>query len=131
MEHWATIKTHPNFEASNTGLIRNRHTGRILKAHKNGHGKGWRVYLDGKKYYVARLMAEAFFDSDGTCMVRHVDRDADNNHLSNLELVGSYKINTIRQFDTSVVPCKYCRHRNEYAFCYDRPDDFYCSDGEL
>lgn len=131
MERWATIKSHPDYEASNTGYIRDKHSGRILKAHTNAPYKGVRVYLDGGKHYVHRLMADAFFDSDGNCSVRHIDGDPENNHLSNLELINPVKNHSVRQFNARVVPCKFCCHRNEYAFCYDRPDDFYCSDGEL
>lgn len=131
MEHWALIKTHPNFEASNTGLIRNKNTGKILTAHANTPYAGMRVYLDGRKHYVHRLMADAFFDSDGSCSVRHIDGDPSNNHISNLELINPSKNYSITHFNTQVVPCKYCKHRDEYAFCYDRPDDFYCADGEF
>ena len=101
MERWETIKDHPNYEVSNTGMVRNKTTNKILTPHlNNGHE---RVRVGGRLCYVGRLVSEAFSGRD-ECEDRGVI--------------------------TRVIRCKDCIHRYEYDHCEDKDDYFYCKYGE-
>lgn len=138
MEKWVTIKDHPNYEVSNQGNVRNKRTGRILKPLLNQAEGYHRVALDGQKYYIHRLVADAFYDGDHQGLdVNHIDGNRLNNNLSNLEwctrqenikhaYINGLKYPTV----VKVVRCKFCKHRNDNDFCATRSDDFFCSDGE-
>ena len=135
-EHWVRVKGHPNYEISNFGRVRNRRTGRVLVPVLNRKGGYYRVKLDGVRYYVHRLVLLSFFNMDGEGLdVNHIDGDKLNNHLTNLEWV-TRKENIRHAHDNDlvyvrVVRCKYCIHRDTNPFCRDRPDYFYCAEGEL
>lgn len=138
MEKWLTIRNHPDYEVNNLGDVRNKKTNRILKPQLNRTDGYYRVALNGKCYYVHRLVADAFFDGDHDKIdVNHIDGNRLNNKLSNLEwctrkenirhaYINGLKYPTV----VRVVRCKFCVHRNEDDFCASRPDDFFCSDGE-
>lgn len=138
MEKWLTIRNHPDYEVNNLGDVRNKKTNRILKPQLNRTDEYYRVALNGKRYYVHRLVADAFFDGDHDKIdVNHIDGNRLNNKLSNLEwctrkenirhaYINGLKYPTV----VRVVRCKFCVHRNEDDFCASRPDDFFCSDGE-
>ena len=138
MEKWLTIRNHPDYEVNNLGDVRNKKTNRILKPQLNRTDGYYRVALNGKRYYVHRLVADAFFDEDHDKIdVNHIDGNRLNNKLSNLEwctrkenirhaYINGLKYPTV----VRVVRCKFCVHRNEDDFCASRPDDFFCSDGE-
>lgn len=64
MEKWLTIRNHPDYEVNNLGDVRNKKTNRILKPQLNRTDGYYRVALNGKRYYVHRLVADAFFDGD-------------------------------------------------------------------
>lgn len=137
-EIWLDIRDHPNYEVSNVGRVRNKKTNRLLKPVINREGGYYRVSLNGIRYYIHRLVADAFFDGDHRDMdVNHIDGDRLNNNLSNLEWCTRKEniqhafINGLRYPSVvRVVRCKFCIHRYESDFCASRPDDFYCSEGE-
>lgn len=128
MERWETIKEHPNYEISNLGEVRNTRTERVLTPVLNGGYE--RVNLDGRLYYVHKLVAEAFRgDFYGDAKVRHIDGDVRNNEISNLRFTtrdGQTKNNNDK---VSVVRCRECSRRGQYDVCEDKDDDFYCSYG--
>lgn len=101
MERWETIKDHPNYEVSNLGKVKNTVTGRILKPHNNN---GYdRVRIEGRLYYVHRLVADAFRNQ------------------------GQYDDH---RSEGRIVWCKDCIHRYEYDICEGEDDFFYCGHGE-
>lgn len=138
MELWITVKEHPDYEVSSEGRVRNKKTGRFLRPSLNRPQGYCRVVLDGQRYYVHRLVADAFYDGDHRGRdVHHIDGDCQNNELSNLKWCTRSEV-IQNAFDTGtkypavvkVVRCKYCRHRYEDDFCEGRSDDFFCADGE-
>lgn len=131
MEIWRTIEGHPDYEVSDEGRVRDKRTGTLLPQREHSTTGGYRVYFDGQRHYAHRLVAKAFLDVDGTEYIRHKNDNARDNHISNLEpIVSSASCNKPR-LRVKVVRCSDCRHRYEYDFCCDRPDDFYCANGEL
>lgn len=86
---WSVIEDCPRYEVSNNGQVRNRHTGRILRAasDKNGYNTLVLHADDGvhtKK--VHRLVAQYFLKPDETRdQVNHKDGNKKNNCASNLE----------------------------------------------
>jgi hypothetical protein len=81
-EQW---KTYGSYKVSNMGRLK-RPSGEItLGWDKNGY-KG--INIDGKKFYVHRLVAELFCDGwfEGA-LVDHTDRDKHNNTYTNLRWV--------------------------------------------
>lgn len=122
MERWIVIEDHPNYEVSSCGRVRNRRTGRILKPIVN-HGYE-RVNLDGRVYYVHKLVASTFFDVEDTHhQVNHVDGDIRNNNVSNLQWHERFE-------SPCIVRCKFCRNRYKYDICRDQGDQFFCGHGE-
>ena len=86
---WEKITNRPNYSVSETGLIRNDKTGRILKAHLGTSGY-YQVMLGRKTspLYVHRLVAIAFLNNpDKLPQVDHIDGDKTNNNVSNLRWV--------------------------------------------
>ena len=138
MERWLTIVEHPDYEVSNKGRVRNKRNGRVLKPMPNRDGGYYRVALNGKCYYIHRLVAGAFFDGDHHNIdVNHIDGNKSNNELPNLEWCTRKEnihhawINGLKYPSVvRVVRCKFCTHREENELCMSQPDDFYCSDGE-
>lgn len=84
---WKAIEGFPNYEVSNTGLIRNKR-GRILRpAITSGY---YRVTLCNKglnkNIHIHRLVASAFIDNPiNLPIVNHIDGDKLNNSVENLE----------------------------------------------
>ena len=88
MEHYVTITSHPNYEVSDLGNVRNKKTGTIRKLTDR---KGYRkVRLNNQDESVHRLVAEAFYEGnhDGL-QVNHKDGNKANNRVDNLEWVTS------------------------------------------
>lgn len=76
-----------NYEASDSGLIRNAKTGRQVKQYVGKDGY-LRTQIAGKTRLVHRLIALAFVAADpGKDFVNHKDGDKRNNRADNLEWV--------------------------------------------
>jgi hypothetical protein len=87
IEEWKDIEGYKNYEVSSFGKIRNKNTGRILKASING---GYNlVGLSNKKtntFRVHTLVARAFIlNPENKDTVNHKDKNGLNNNISNLE----------------------------------------------
>lgn len=138
MEIWLDVKDHPKYEVSNYGNIRNKRTGKILKQILNRPGGYLRVGMDGKHQYVHRIVADTFFDGNHAGIdVNHIDGNKRNNHISNLEwctrkenIQHAYNNELKYPSRIKIVRCKFCKYRDIMDFCKDRPDDFFCADGE-
>lgn len=88
---WKTITNHNNYEVSNTGLIRNKDTGDILRP---GYTAGYaHVTLNGKTVRVHRVVAKMFLPRyyhetpTKRLEVNHIDGKKWNNNVNNLEWV--------------------------------------------
>lgn len=94
-EEWKIIETHPNYEVSNFGRVRNRITGRIKAQSltESRHGlkyKDVELWKDGKRSHarVHRLVAQSFIPNPkNKPEVNHFDCNSLHNHYTNLEWV--------------------------------------------
>ena len=79
-----TIKRYPDYEINLRGDVRKKGTTIIRKTYPvNGHPK---IILNGKTEYISRLVAETYIPNpDNKSDVNHIDRDTENNDVSNLE----------------------------------------------
>ena len=85
---WRIIDDYTNYEVSNTGLIRNRITGRILKFSNKKRYYTVALYQNGVRSdrYVHRLVAQAFIPNPNNLgYVNHLDHNIKNNNVENLE----------------------------------------------
>ena len=134
-EYWITVRNHPDYEVSNLGRVRKKSSRKILAQSFNRSGGYLRVYMDGQKYYVHRIVLSSFSDVSGENLeVNHIDGDKENNCLWNLEwctrqenMSHAVKTGLTNRNRVSVVRCRDCRRR-PYCDIY-RDDDFYCADG--
>ena len=138
IEWWREVRGHPHYEVSNTGYVRNKKTKRMLKQSLNKPDGYYRVSMEGRHYYVHRIVADTYYAGDHRNMdVNHIDGNKTNNELPNLEWL-TRKENIQHAWihglafphSVKVVRCKHCMHRGESRFCEGRPDEFYCADGE-
>jgi hypothetical protein len=87
-EVWKNIVGFENYEVSSFGNVRNKKTGRVLKACNHG-GYYYNVLSkDGKcvSHSVHRLVCEAFISNvENKQHVNHKDKNSLNNHINNLE----------------------------------------------
>jgi len=93
---WYSINE--NYEVSVEGQVRNKKFNRLLKPYLCGDYLGLRMgNSKSKKFYIHRLVAEAFLPSPtDDCVVDHIDRNRMNNHASNLRWV-SRSVNGINR----------------------------------
>ena len=95
MENWKTIKEASNYEVSNTGLIRNKTTNKILKGRssKSGYLQVSIKLDETNKFsnrYIHRLVALYFINNpENKREVNHKDGNKENNNVENLEWVTS------------------------------------------
>ena len=86
---WATVKAFPAYEVSDTGLVRNRKTKRILKPSVTIYGYqqvGLYNFPNYKLLRVNRLVADAFVENPTKApYVNHMDGNKLNNRADNLE----------------------------------------------
>lgn len=87
---WKAVCGYPNYEVSDTGLVRNRKSLRVLQQQVRNTGGYFSVslYHNGrsKSHYVHRLVALAFVGGHFLfAQVNHKDLNKANNHASNLE----------------------------------------------
>ncbi len=94
MEVWKDVSNHEGYQVSNRGEVRsfmnNRHgpcdKSHLLKQTCNKHGYPTVCLGSGNRKLVSRLVAEAFIPNpDNLPLVRHMDDNPKNNHVSNLK----------------------------------------------
>ena len=64
-EYWITVRNHPDYEVSNLGRVRKKFNRKILTQTFNRTGGYLRVHMDGKRYYVHRVVLSSFSDMSG------------------------------------------------------------------
>jgi hypothetical protein len=89
---WRIIPSFPNYECSNTGLIRRAKTGEILKQRDIDMNRPYQIvsiWYNKKKYTkkVSRLIWEGFNDCACGLTIDHIDQNKCNNNLSNLRCI--------------------------------------------
>lgn len=87
---WKTITTHPLYEVSDAGEVRNSVTGKIKKSVLNNSYHKVTLCTNGtsSQWSVHRLVALHFIENpEAKPYVDHIDRDKTNNHVSNLRWV--------------------------------------------
>lgn len=106
MANWRMIQDFDNYLISDTGLVKNHTTGKILKqvSRKDGY---LHVNLCNshsvKAKSVHRLVAMAFVEGNAPSMqVNHKDGDKRNNHVDNLEWV-TQKQNTVHAYNNGLI----------------------------
>jgi hypothetical protein len=101
MEEWKRCKEIDTYEVSNTGKIRNRRTGRVMRTTINAQGyECIQLHKNGQYYSrrLHRLIADAFYDGEHDGLdVDHIDGNKLNNNVENLEWC-TRKENTIRGY---------------------------------
>lgn len=79
------------YEASDTGEVRNKETGRLIVGDKNNMGYSRITFYRGERrerIFRHRLIAKMFVDNpDGHDEVNHIDEDKSHNSADNLEWV--------------------------------------------
>ena len=124
MEEWKN-STHPNYEVSNQGRLRNRLTARIMKPYLDPHGYYSFKLCNDKVYtkkYLHRLVAEAFIENpDSLLLVDHINRDRLDNRIENLRWISSTgnMLNTSRH-EQELYGISWCANRNSYQVHFKR-----------
>lgn len=94
MLKWKQIEGYNKYSVSNTGLVRNDLTGKILSPYTTKKGGYLRVNLTenaiSKKHLVHRLVAQAFIPNpNGFEVVDHINDIKDDNRVENLQWLTS------------------------------------------
>jgi hypothetical protein len=87
-EDWKELSGYENYEVSSFGQVRNKKTGRILKAANKGGYLSVGLSLKGKtrSCSVHRLIALTFLENlENKAHVNHKDKNKSNNNIYNLE----------------------------------------------
>ena len=92
-ETWKQVEAFPNYIISNTGVLKNTKTNKVIKPHLSNTG----YYVcsmsnNGKisSSNIHTLVAKAFVDNPNPTLyteVHHIDGDKHNNDISNLALM--------------------------------------------
>lgn len=124
---WKTIENYPRYQVSDTGKVRNRDTGKILKPtiHHARNRFGYAlVYIYSNKkrkcFSIHRLVASAFIPNPNNYPeVNHKDENSLNNNVTNLEWCSrEYNMNygTLKErqrINGLNTPWKGCHHTKE------------------
>lgn len=117
--NWKEIKQAPLYEVSNTGLIRRKETGRILKS-RDGRSKHQLVNLHygkgvQKTFPVHRLVAIAFIPNTKNYeVVDHIDRNPRNNNVENLRW-STQADNVMNSKSPKSIRIKYIPHHKHWS----------------
>ena len=89
---WREIPSFPNYEVSNTGLIRRAKNGEVLKQRDIDMNRPYQIvslFYNKKKYTkkVSRLVWEGFNGCACGMTIDHIDQNKTNNNLSNLRCI--------------------------------------------
>lgn len=123
MDKWVQIKN-LNYEINENGDVRNIKTKKIripvIAGNINSKYLQIQLYDNGKpkSYYISRLVAETFIKNNNPneyTQVDHIDRNKNNNHVSNLRWV-SPTINCLNKNNTSPYIYKYKNRNKPYCF---------------
>jgi hypothetical protein len=88
IKEWRSVKDYDNYEVNNLGQVRNKETGRILKASCKGGYLVVGLSSKGKvkTNSVHRIVAICFIDNpENKPQVNHIDKNRSNNNVNNLE----------------------------------------------
>lgn len=89
-EKWKKCKSEKDYLISSWGRVFSLKTGKKLRPylHKSRCNYYFRIELGGKKYFVHRLVADAFLKNDNNKpQVDHNDRNTLNNNVKNLSWI--------------------------------------------
>ena len=102
-EVWKGISNCDNYQVSSLGRVRNKKTGRVLKAAKKGGYCSLRLYSK-KNFFVHQLVAQSFLENpENKPQVNHIDGNKANNMLCNLEWMTQSE-NIQHSFDIGLRP---------------------------
>ena len=100
------MRINDTYAVSIDGVVTNTKTGRVLKQRTERTGYKVLRMGKGKKHYIHRLVAKAFFPAptSDNCVVDHIDRNKLNNHASNLRWVSHSENSQNRTIDVKPRP---------------------------
>jgi hypothetical protein len=108
---WRPIPYYPNYECSNTGLIRRIKNKRVLKFGLMDTSRKYlnvSIFYNKKKYtkHIGRLIYDSFNENICGQTIDHIDRNPLNNHISNLRCV-SHRENSRNRDNYNIRKNKY------------------------